>query len=547
MQTEVILKYYWDIFLSHLCEFYPLHKGFIQKYEYELDWNAISKSKAIDWDTDFLDNYQHRFTWHELAWNDSISWTIERIGQFKKRLDWYYLGRNRNLPITEEFIEKFSKKLFVADNNQLLTAKLKKKYDLRVVPGNTHDTQELKRFDPSKTEELFKTYNFHHNQQVLYKKLFLPVVESDGLERIFEDKFDYTQRYYFFEPIQQDIHGLTPEFEITDHNPFGDLQEGPDRLYEVPRFRSFSYYATLLVSENVKAILEKFKLPRHIFHPVKLIHRKLSSETKYFILQIEEDTLTKDLDYLSQRYYFNMITYNEREHGVIENKILKFQEFVKTRTEINKKLDSIGLNVKIYPDEYRLLSDYDLYSYSVHGNFIVNQFLKDTLEMNFPNQMSFRSAQLLKIKIDPKLYNEKKKQTIITAISKVNYKESEEDKYYYAKMKRLESFDKPIDAKPGEDSFTKKEMELNVIFPASFKNKIQAKNLKIKGYKLLPVSGYYLENEYADRFPETYKSVVIAENGVGDSINLILEKNSDYHLQDRLFEFFHESGEYEEI
>jgi hypothetical protein len=41
--------------------------------------------------------------------------------------------------------------------------------------------------------------------------------------------------------------------------------------------------------------------------------------------------------------------------------------------------------------------------------------------------------------------------------------------------------------------------------------------------------------------------VVIAENGIGDSINLILKKESDYHLQDRLFEFLHETGEYEEI
>ena len=88
---------------------------------------------------------------------------------------------------------------------------------------------------------------------------------------------------------------------------------------------------------------------------------------------------------------------------------------------------------------------------------------------------------------------------------------------------------------------------MNVLLPETFKNNYLNERLKIQGYTLLPISKFYAQCEYADRYPETYKSVAIAENGVGDSINLILEKDSDYKLRNVLFEFLHETGEYEEI
>jgi hypothetical protein len=190
-----------------------------------------------------------------------------------------------------------------------------------------------------------------------------------------------------------------------------------------------------------------------------------------------------------------------------------------------------------------------LYSFSVHGKIIVNQYLKDALEKNFPNQISFKSAQLLNIHIDQSKYDYKKNLSINTKLSsRLTYKESEEDKFYFAKVERLEKSDTAFDVSQTQnDKFSKKEVELNVLFPQVFKNNYLNKKLKIRGYTLLPISKFYSQSEYADRYPETYKSVVIAENGVGDSINLILEKDSDHKLQNRLFEFFHETGEYEEI
>jgi len=569
MQTDDILNFYWDIFLSHTCEFYQLDKDFIAKYEYELDWTSISKNKLIAWDLEFLEKYEDRFIWHELAWNDAIIWDEVKIDRFKKRLDWYYLGRNRNLPITEEFISKYSKKLFVIEDNPRLTKALIDKYNLKVLPKNIFDTQEIKEYKDSDFDKIFNKSTFYHNQKVIYDKVFNPIIKEKSLEKIFENKFDYSQRYYFIEPIQHDIHGLTPEFEIDGSNPFNDfrdgrqpfeitqkltlkngsLQEGPDRLYEVPRFSSFSYYTTLLISENVKQVLEQFKLPHHLYHEVTLVPKKLKTNTRYYILQVDFDTLNKDLVYENNSFHYSFKDFDNRGHGFVEEQIGNHTDLMKVKEKLGKIHSPIGYGVTIKPSKYLLSSDYDLYSFSVHGKIIVNQYLKDALEKNFPNQISFKSAQLLDINIDQSKYENKKNLSINTKLSsRLAYKESEEDKFYFAKVERLEKSDTAFDvSQTQDDKFSKKEIELNVLFPQVFKNNYLNKRLKIRGYTLLPISKFYSQSEYADRYPETYKSVVIAENGVGDSINLILEKDSDHKLQNRLFEFFHETGEYEEV
>jgi hypothetical protein len=569
MQTDKILKYYWDIFLSHTCEFYQLDKDFVAKYEYELDWTSISKNKLISWDLDFLEKYEDRFIWHELAWNDAIIWDEVKIDRFKKRLDWYYLGRNSNLPITEEFITKYSKKLFVVEDNPRLTKNLIDKYAIKILPKNTFDTQEIKEYKETDFDKVFNKTTFHHNQKIIYDKVFLPIIKETSIEEIFENKFDYSQRYYFFEPIQNDIHGLTPEFQIDGSNPFNDfkadrepfkisnkltlvngsLQEGPDRLYEIPRFTSFSYFTTLLISENVRQILAQFKLPNHEYHEINLVPKKLKTNTKFYILQLAFDTLNKDLDYENNSFSYSYKDFNNKGSGIVEDKIKSYSELMEVKDKLKKLYSPNGYGVNINPSFYKLKTDYDLYTYSVHGKIIVNQYLKDALEKNFPNQISFKSAQLLYINIDQSKYENKKNLLINTKLSsRLAYKESEEDKFYFAKVERLEKSDTTFDiSQTQDDKFSKKEIELNVLFPQVFKNNYLNKKLKITGHTLLPISKFYSQSEYADRYPETYKSVVIAENGVGDSINLILEKDSDHKLQNRLFEFFHETGEYEEI
>ncbi|MEJ1241049.1 hypothetical protein WBG78_23075 [Chryseolinea sp. T2] len=569
MNTDTILRQYWDIFISHTCEYYPLDKSFIEKYEYELDWKSLSKNTAIEWDLEFLKRYETRFVWHELAGNESILWTEDKIDHFKKRLDWHYLARNKSLPITDNFIQKYSKKLFVVENNPLLNKDLIERYNIRVLPANNHDSQQINSIPDGGWEQVLNTNRFHSNQKLVYDSVFLPIIENAGLSNIFGTRFDYSQRYYFLEPIKVDISGLTPEFTIDGDNPFevfnedrdlcdigyeltlinGSLQEGPDRLYEVPRLSATSYYTTLLVSESVRSVLEQFKLPGHVYHAVNLKMKKLTTPTKYFILQIEHDRLVKDLRFSGQEYFYSLKSLKVRGFGVFDGKISNYEEYLQAKDSIADKHKGLHFGVTVYPNKFELVSDFDLYSYSVHGKFIVNQYVKDALEKYLPNQMAFNSAQLLNIKIDQEEYNRKSARTFSTKLSsKLTYQESSEDKYYFAKAERLEKSDPVFDKSvhQGNDEFSEKEIELNVIFPKMFKDSYVRKSLETKNFRLLPIPKFYIQNEYSARYPETFKSVVIAENGIGDSLNLILERDSDYKLQNRIFEFFHETGEYDE-
>lgn len=182
MKSEVILQNYWDIFLAHVCEFYPLEKSFIEKYKDELDWHSLSKNTTLNWYTDFLKRHESRFNWDELAWNEGIIWTEENINLFKKRLDWYYLGRNKNLPITEKFIEKFSKKIFVAENNPNLTEELITKYNLKVIPPKQNNTPEIGEISNKTAEVVFNKHKFYQNDGKVYQNIFCRLSIKKGLK-----------------------------------------------------------------------------------------------------------------------------------------------------------------------------------------------------------------------------------------------------------------------------------------------------------------------------------------------------------------------------
>jgi hypothetical protein len=571
MDTSIILTKYWAEFLKHICAFYPLEKSFIAQWEYELDWRSISKNRAFDWNDDFIDQYQERLIWHELAWNESIIWDIPKIEKFKKRLDWYYLQQNEVLPLSEAFIDKYRKKIKqVADSNPNLTEALIEKYDLKAYPNRKNSTDLHEPIPEDALPAYLDEVRKDQVEPVLYQTVFLPVEKEIGLDVIFNTKFDYSQRYYSLEAKEHDIHGLTPEFEPANESdkldkfidgPLleqltkelvlknGSLQEGPDRLLEIIRTnvyisRMYMAYSTLLVSENVKAVLEKFNLPQHTFRPVIMKHRKIKSDTKYYILQIAADTLLKDLDFENTNFTYRT-TYNRNEPEINErlgHKLNDHAHLLKMETELKEKFDR---HVEVRPDVFHLCNALDMYSYD--RKVIINDFLKQALEKAFPNQMYFKSAQGLPIKIDQFTYDSKAVPDLAETVkSKTIYIPSEADLFFQAKMQRLESSGKTVTPEmTQDDAFRAKELELDVLFPESFKDKVLSKRLKIRGYKMLKPERYYIDNEYTGRNPETYKSVVIAENGHGDSINLLLEKDSDYLLSDTYYEFLHETGQVE--
>ncbi|MEL7118798.1 MAG: hypothetical protein AAFO07_05135, partial [Bacteroidota bacterium] len=271
MEFKSFLNNHWDIFLRHLCQFHPLEFEFLREYEYELDWRFISKNKRIEWNLSILEAFEDRFLWHELAWNESIIWETKLIERFEKRLDWYYLGRNTNLPLSSSFINAHRKNILISENNKFLTKELIKQYGKDLIPAFTPVKFELTDDQINKLEDIIASGKDLRSQAYtnLYEEFIFPNINNQSISEIFEEKFDFSQRYFRMRPLQNDIYGLTPEFMIKGKNPFeqfreglglfeldenlklknGSLQEGPPRLYEVLRFSGLSFYPILLVSE----------------------------------------------------------------------------------------------------------------------------------------------------------------------------------------------------------------------------------------------------------------------------------------------------------
>jgi hypothetical protein len=197
--------------------------------------------------------------------------------------------------------------------------------------------------------------------------------------------------------------------------------------------------------------------------------------------------------------------------------------------------------------QFQLPTDYDIYT--LEGRIIVNQFVKDAVESVAPGQAAFKSAQRLEITIDQHTYDKKKTNYASSVPSVGAVKEivqvPEIEKYFRAKKERLEESDQPLNTNVlSNDEFKKTEIKLNVIIPEGFKS-YYLKNKKVGEYTLLSIGDFYRQDEFSSTYPETVKAIVIGENGVGDSVGLLLEKDDDYKLGSVVFEFLHETGEVE--
>jgi hypothetical protein len=567
MKFEKFLNDHWEVFLRHICEFHPLGFDFLAKYEYEIDWKSLSKNRKIEWNEEFLERYENRFLWHELAWNDSIIWDTPLIKRFNKRLDWYYLGRNKSLPISEEFIKVHKKKMFIIESNVHLTPELIKIYGKNLLPRLSHVKKELSKKQLRNLENtlLAERASAKSTYLNLYTRYIVPNLKRYTIEEIFADKFNYTQRYYKIQPINNDIFGLTPEFEFEGENIFdehregrglfeiskkiilknGSLQEGKPRLYEVPRFSGVSFYPILIVSENIKRVIERFKISSHKFIPVTIKPKKIKTDLNFYFLQIEYDSLLKECDFselqftrLAKKDYFSQFHRKTYNKGEIES--------YESLPELIEKSNSEGNQLTNFvPDEYSTTADIDIFT--IDRDIIVNEFVKEAIEKVLPNQVDFKSVQLLDIRIPQEIYDNKADKTEEKSISikESNTKLSEELVFYYEKKKRLEHEEYEPDLSIPDDEFYTIQKKLNIIIPDSFKSKYRNNQLDSEEFELLKLSEFYIQNEYSETVPETYKSLIVAENGLGDSLGLILKKDDDFKLRDELYEFNHETGEVE--
>ena len=564
ISSKTILQFHWEKFIYAVSEYSKIDFDLLEKYADEFHWRAISKNENLDWTDELIEKFKEKINWAYFTVNKKINWDFEKIEKFKKYLEVDRIGSNPSLILDEKLLDKYSKKLIITYQNPLLTEELVKKYNLRINTYKPSKSYSEKIVNENSVKERFDS--FMEVEKEVYQKFFEPILNEQSLNKILSEKFNKNQKYYYLTSILNDKSGLTPEFEINNcekikgtfeekglveiEKPIllknGSLQEGKNRLYEIVRGSSFSFSTLMIVSENVKIILEQFKLPPHKFHPTNFQPKHISTETKYFIFQLDFDQLTKDLD-LIQIFYLEeeingLIQVSKIEQNFSSTK--EIYSFINNKREENKDKFKTYY-VKILPDKYTIISDYDIFSFSVHRHFIVNEYLKDTLEKYLPNQMVFKSAQNLGIEIPQMKYEEKASREFQFNLNPVKYELSEEMKFYISKQKRIKKEKKKIDENTlPNDEFFDIQKKLNVILPEGFKNNYRNKSNLGKNYSYLEIKDFFIENEYSDSFPETFRTVFFAEQKNGDYLGLILEKDDDFKLQEQIYEFYHETGDF---
>lgn len=569
MTFDYFVRNYWSTFVSHLSEFHPLDHEFVARYEYDLDWNSLSKNRKINWTREFIRKYQSHFRWVELARNGAVTWYSEWIEEFNDRLNWQYLRDNDALPLSEEFIQKYQDKITIREDNKYLTDDIRKKYKVWPAPDRSV-WDELKKEELDDLETLLSGQRLRQNQRLLYEQFILPGLQNTSPAELFEKTFDYSQRYFFLAPASHDKHGLTPEFifektnelsklnwdkdlfEISEPITFinGHLQEGPDRLYEVCRLNSSTgWNPLLLVSENVKKYLQTLKLPPHYFHPVNLKLKKIKTTTPYNLLHLNRLFLVKELDFERAKFLYSVEKRGEPKPTTDGFKKIdetfktheQFEEYVsKLRDQVNLETSAM---VAVFPEAHILKSDFDIYGHQFR-EIVVTEKVKKDLEQLFPGQFEFKSAQELHIRMNADSYAAKMNAPLpVLDLKPPDARLSEEQEFLFAKMKRLKGKRvAPPPGEDGEDEFSEMERKLGVRFPLIFKEDFREGKAD-EEFPFLPVSSFYITNEYSERNPETVNAVIVAENGLGDSLGMILERNSDFKLRTALYEFSHENGE----
>jgi hypothetical protein len=564
MEFKDFVESYWELLLDHVCKFHPLEHSFIERFHEELDWGALSQNTTISWNKDFIAKWEGRWLWHELAMNPAIIWNDEMIKRFKKRLDTYYLVRNVNLPLSDEFIQKHLKTSHFVENNNYLTPELRAKYRTRLlpIPRPAVEPEKLTELNVDDLSEILEHWKYLNAQPLLYEKYILPNLIS--IENLFETKFNYKQRWYYISPIHIDIHGLTPSYKGDSNNPFESYDnnrnilnysdpsilrfipdsgsEGPDRMFEVLRSRAIERYAALLISENIKTVLSKFKLPKHKYFQTEVKAKRVNSNVNYFVLQFDLDTIYHDINFPATDFRFRKKRFSSRSGWrSVMQKVISLEKLIEQRKALLSSTDKLSTSIEILPTRFTVESNYDLYT--LDNRIIVNEFVKEALESNFPNQIKFRSAQLLNIFTDPNEYLKKELRKISFSSKTVLFSVPEVQQKYIAKRDRLEEQNLKVDPKLiGADEFSSIQGKLNVILPDNIKRFIKS-NAAIGEYAILRIDQFYQQDEYASTYPESFKAVIIGENGIGDSIGLMLEKDDDYRLQDIIYEFLHETGE----
>lgn len=554
----VDFKYnYWNVLIKHISRFHPLSLELIEKYKYLLDWRMLSSNPNIVWNSNFIQKHENKFIWHLLAQNSSLEITTEFIRKYKIRLDWNNLARNPNLPTDDNFIEEFKNQYKIEESHSNISQDFKDKYSRYIIPKqpvapipNGIEECSLENFG-----ENYEKWNYNVYSQI-YDRIIKPNLKNKSFEAILSDEIPQPDDYIYMTPSRTDQYGLIPSFDpsnniekldksietqIVEFNQ-SKLQEGKDRLYSIVKTTP-QPYPCLLMSETFLEHLQNFNLPNFKAFQAVLNTNKFGVVNNYNFIIFENNSIIKEC-YKEHEFEF----YFKRFSAVTPKKTIKgnSEEFNDLLIEVSKKYSqSTSSIIQFYPKKVDVKSNYDIYT--LNREIIISKRLGESIMSAGLGPIELKSTYPMTLSSGIETTS-----TVELINSPDNKILIEKNNFYHKKKERLEKHDPSFKRfKLYNNRLSKIESKLNVIFPPEFitfylKSKLLYKDdFTIEEFNWLPLEAISIENSYSNRYPETFKSCLVAGNGCGDYVGLLLKKNNDYKLDSEFIVFKHETGEIE--
>ena len=557
MTFEEFIYHYWEVLVKYVSRYHPLSLELIEQYKYVLDWRMLSANPNIKWNAETISRNENKFTWHLLAENPRVEITSEFILKYKVRLDWNNLARNPNLPTDGSFIKQFQKQYKIDESHQEINEIFVERYSNCIVPKrpNPPIPEGIDNCTLNNFSENYKQWSYNTYPQI-YNRIVKPNLDHHSIETILSEIFTFPENYFYAIPRNLDEFGLIASFDpVNDLSSLkeilkprtiefnqSNLQEGKDRIYNIIKTRAQSY-PCLLVSETLLRHLKNFNIPNFIEHKAILNTKYLDLNEGYFFLVFDDNTLINQCkeEHEFEFYFkrFSISTPKRRIKGKSENfKILLIESS-------KKYSESTSDMINFYPKRIDIKSNLDIYT--LNRKIIFSEKLANSINQSGLGPLELKSTYPMS------LLSNKVMSDSIEYVNPVNNKILiENDNFYHKKKERLENHDPAFKRfKLFKDRISKIENKLNIIFPKEFKDIYLKGKLIFKDdyledeFHWLSIEEFSIENSYSDRYPETYKSCLVASNGCGDYVALLLEKNDDYKLNKELVTFNHETGEIE--
>ena len=352
-------------------------------------------------------------------------------------------------------------------------------------------------------------------------------------------------------------------------------------LADFVKIRNADWGINLCFSPRVKEALEQFSLPPHRFTPItctwdKRTQKKfkITDSFTYYAFMMDSSELWRNLDYSTSTFVtLDTPQYNQ---GFVNDFIVDRQLTIKNFEDLKAQRGQGEHWLDIICTKYVSPQNWDVVGFDYV--FLINEDVKKALEklklvsMRFVNEIGYSKQKALHFHllgaetIEHRQYNLKIIQNTESQLVKDNAKEKIEAlrAKQQAKIERLEAnidgvknyYDKinGTNISPKEAEIRAKEIELNVLFPKTFRKKLL--NDKIpktmrKYYTTFQLSEIFSVGSGNDGWQvyslEAVNAVAIAGNGCGDYIGFLLEENDDFQLDDKLVFFNHETATVEDI